>query len=120
MGSKLQATLSHAFSTPANGYLELARSAWPALACPEVDPIFALFFEANGLAAAGRSPYDTLVPLLIEQWTDWLMGHLTGTTKQRRSQAEAAIALIDGLLPLRQLAGPPAAKRAATILGIIP
>jgi len=106
MGVRLQQVLGAAFSEPAADYLALARAAWPALARTETDPIFALFFEANGLAAAGRAPYDTLVPQLVQAWIEWVMTFLTGTAKQRRTEAEAAIAVIDGLLLLRQLSGP--------------
>jgi AcrR family transcriptional regulator len=118
MGLQLQQTLGDAFSTPAEDHVVLARAAWPVLARAEADPIFALFFEANGLAAAGRAPYDTLVPQLVEVWIDWVMGFLTGSSSRRRAEAEAAIALIDGLLLLRQLGGPAAADRAAARLGV--
>ena len=118
MGLKLQHTLADAFSEPAANHVELARAAWPVLARTEADPIFALFFEANGLAAAGRAPYNTLVPQLIDAWIDWIMAFLTGTSKLRRAEAEAALALIDGLLLLRQLAGAVAANRAARVLGV--
>lgn len=118
MGVQLQLMLGHAFSAPADNHLELARAAWPVLARAEADHLFALFFEANGLAAAHRAPYNTLVPQLIHAWANWLMNFLTGTTKKRRAEAEAAIALVDGLLLLRQLAGPAAAARAAGRLGI--
>ena len=118
MGVQLQATLGEAFSTPAASHLELARAAWPVLAQADADPIFALFFEANGLAAAGRAPYDTLVPQLVEAWVTWVTSYLTGTQRQRRAEAEATIALIDGLLLLRQLGGPASAARAARRLGV--
>jgi len=118
MGVQLQVMLGQAFAEPAENHLELARKAWPALAHAEADPIFALFFEANGLAAARRTPYSTLIPQLIDAWTDWVMTFLTGTARQRRAEAEAAIALIDGLLLLRQLAGAAAAARAAERLGV--
>jgi AcrR family transcriptional regulator len=118
MGLQLQETLAEAFSTPAADHLELARAAWPVLARDEADPVFALFFEANGLAATGRAPFDTLVPGLVEAWIDWVMGFLTGTPSVRRAEAAAAIAVIDGLLLLRLLAGPAVAARAATRLGV--
>ena len=118
MGLQLQQTLGEAFSTPAADHLELARTAWPVLARDEADPIFALFFEANGLAATGRAPFDTLVPGLVDAWIDWVMNFLSGTASERRAQAGAAIALIDGLLLLRQLAGPAAATEAAARLGV--
>ncbi len=118
MGLSLQTILGEAFSKPAATHVELARAAWPVLARTQADPIFALFFEANGLAAAGRAPYNTLVPVLVEAWIDWVVRFLKGPAKQRRAEAEAAIALIDGLLLLRQLGGPAAANRAAARMGV--
>lgn len=118
MGLQLQATLADAFTTPAANHLELLKAAWPVLARVEVDPIFALFFEANGLAATGRDPYRTLVPMLVETWIDWTTTFLKGTAKQRRIEAETAIALLDGLFLLRLLSGPAAAQRAAHRLGV--
>lgn len=118
MGLQLQQTLAEAFSTPAGNHLELARMAWPVLARPETDAIFALFFEANGLAATGRAPFDTLVPQLVEAWIDWVTNFLSGPADERRAEAGAAIALLDGLLLLRLLAGPTTADHAATRLGV--
>ena len=118
MGLQLQETLGAAFATPAANHLELARMAWPVLARDETNQIFALFFEANGLAATGRAPFATLVPQLIEAWIDWVMLFLAGSARERRAEAEAAIAVIDGLILLRLLAGPAAARRAAKRLGV--
>ena len=117
MGLQLQVTLSEAFTAPAADHLELLQVAWPVLADPAVDPIFALFFEANGLAAAGRPPFDAVVPQLVDAWIAWLTDHLEGARPARRVEAETAIAVIDGLLLLRQLGGPEAADRAARRLG---
>jgi AcrR family transcriptional regulator len=119
LGARLQETLAGAFSKPAADHIALARAAWPFLARAETDRIFALFFEANGLAAAGQAPYDALAPQIIESWVTWMTGFLTGTAQERRSEAEAALAIIDGLLLLRQLAGPASANRAAGRLGIL-
>lgn len=118
MGLQLQTKLAEAFTKPAVDHLELLRAAWPVLASPESDPIFAIFFEANGLAAAGREPYKSLVPALVEMWIEWTTTFLAGTAKQRRVEAETAIAVLDGLLLLRQLAGPAAAQRASRRLGV--
>lgn len=118
MGLQLQETLGAAFATPAADHLELARVAWPVLARDETNQIFALFFEANGLAATGRAPFATLVPQLIEAWIDWVMLFIAGSARERRAEAEAAIAVIDGLILLRLLAGPAAARRAAKRLGV--
>ncbi|MFZ4811471.1 MAG: TetR/AcrR family transcriptional regulator [Ilumatobacteraceae bacterium] len=118
MGLELQATLAPTFSSPAADHLEILRGAWPILARSDADPVFALFFEAGGLAATGREPFRTLVPQLVEGWIDWTATFIRGTRARRRSEAEAAIAMLDGLLLLRQLAGPDVADSAARRLGV--
>ena len=118
VGIQLQRTLEPAFAAKAAHHVDLLRAAWPVLARDDADPIFALFFEANGLAAAGREPFVTLVPQLVEAWIAWTAEFFEGTPTQRRAEAETAIAVLDGLLLLRQLAGPASAKRAAARLGV--
>jgi AcrR family transcriptional regulator len=118
MGVRLQETLAPAFASPAADHLELLRVAWPIVARAEADPVFALFFEANGLAATGREPYRTLVPQLVEAWIEWAADLIACSPPRRRAEAETAIAVVDGLLLLRQLAGPASADRAARRLGI--
>jgi len=113
LGSRLRAALAATSSTPAGDHRELVREAWPLLARPEVDPVFALFFEAAGLAVAGREPYREFVPSLVDGWITWAAERLSGPPAARRVEAAAAIAAIDGLLILRQLAGPAVADRAA-------
>ncbi|MDW3214834.1 MAG: TetR/AcrR family transcriptional regulator [Ilumatobacteraceae bacterium] len=116
LGIQLQETLADAFTARAADHVELLRAAWPVLATAEADPIFALYFEANGLAAAGREPYRSLVPQLVEAWITWLTDFVEGSPEQRRTEAEAALAVVDGLLLLRQLAGAELADRAAVRL----
>jgi len=118
LGRQLQETLAAAFAAPAADHVALARTAWPILARPHVDPVFALFFEAAGLAVARREPYHTLVPQLIEAWIAWASALIEGTPAVRRAEAEAAVALIDGLLIMRLTAGPEQANRAARRLRI--
>jgi AcrR family transcriptional regulator len=118
VGARMMEVLARAFTERAADHLALARAAWPVLARPAIDPWFALFFEANGMAAAGRAPYATLVPLLVDGWVAWVGEYLTGTRARRRDEAEAVVALLDGLLLLRQLRGPAAANRAARRLGV--
>lgn len=113
LGSKLQAALASALTSPVADHVELLRAVWPVLARPDADPVFALFFEAGGLAAVGREPFRTLAPQLVLAWIDWASSVIRGTPGHRRTEAEAAIATIDGLLMLRQLAGPEIANRAA-------
>lgn len=115
--SKLQESLVTTLSTPPADHLALLRAVWPMLARRDADPVFALFFEAAGLAAAGREPYRTIVPQLVDGWIGWAADLLGGTPARRRREAAAAIATIDGLLILRQLAGPEAADLAAKQIG---
>jgi AcrR family transcriptional regulator len=117
MGAELQDALATSFASPAADHLGLVRMAWPLLARAEVDPVFALFFEAAGLAAIGREPYRSLVPTLVDAWITWATGFLIGTSSRRRREAEAAIAVLDGLLILRQLGGAEVADRAARRIG---
>ena len=117
LGARLEAALATTTTTPASDHRQLVRTAWPLLARPEVDPIFALFFEAAGLAAAGRDPYRSVAPHLVNGWIAWAADRIDGTPARRRNEAAAAIATIDGLLILRQLAGPDTANRAANAIG---
>jgi AcrR family transcriptional regulator len=119
MGAQLRETLAPTLSQMAANHLELVRIAWPVLAKPEADPVFALFFEAAGLAAAGLDPYQSVVPQLMELWIAWAAEFVKGTPARRRTEAETAIAVLDGLLLLRHLAGPAAANRAAKTLGVL-
>ena len=117
LGAQLEAALATTATTPASDHRDLVRAAWPLLARPEVDPVFALFFEAAGLASAGREPYRTFVPQLVTGWIAWAADRIDGTPARRRTEAAAAIATIDGLLILRQLAGPATANQAANAIG---
>lgn len=119
VGAQLQETLDAAVDRRVPDHLALLRRAWPVLARPETDAAFGLFFEANGLAAAGRAPYDQLVPALVAAWVDWAAEHIEGPPAHRRAEAEATVALADGLLLFRQVAGPAAAARAAARLGVV-
>ena len=114
IGTELQATLAPAFASPLADHRELVRTVWPVLASADADPVFALFFEAMGLAATGREPYRSIVPQLVDAWIEWAAQHISGAAAHRRGEAEAAVAVLDGLLLLRQLAGADAADRAAT------
>ncbi len=117
LGEHLRAVLAPALSAPVADHVDLVRVVWPMLARPEVDPVFALFFEAGGLAAAGIDPYTVLVPQLVVGWIDWASGFIRGTPARRRNEASAAIATLDGLLLVRQLAGADVADRAARAIG---
>jgi AcrR family transcriptional regulator len=118
MGLQIQEALGEVLPQRATDHVALVAAAWPVLARAEVDPVFALFFEAAGLAASGQEPYRSLMPDLFEAWIQWASTFLAGRAPHRRASAEAAIATLDGLLLLRHLAGPTAADRAAKVIGV--
>lgn len=119
IGNQLQALLAQAFTEPASGHQQLAKAAYRVLARDDHDAVFAVYFEALGLAAAGVQPFRDLAGALVDAWVGWLSGFFRGTPKHRRAQAEATLALIDGVLLMRQVGGAQAADRAAKALGLM-
>ncbi|MEZ4462619.1 MAG: TetR/AcrR family transcriptional regulator [bacterium] len=116
--ARLQALLASAFDHPASGHRELAQRAWPILATNEAAPVFRVFFELIGLGLRGESPYDVIVPAAFEAWLDWIMPLVNVPDDRRRAEGEAALALLDGLLLLRQIRGPEAPSARARQLGV--
>jgi AcrR family transcriptional regulator len=112
LGLRLQASLVPAMRSRVPDHRAMVRVAWPVLTTPDATRVFGLFFEGMGLAAAGREPYASLVPSLLEAWIVWAADIIDVPTARRRAEAEAAISLLDGLLLFRQMAGPDAAARA--------
>ena len=116
LGSELQQVLAPVFVRQVSDHAQMLRTAWPIVARDDLARTFALFFEASGLAASGIEPYRTLVPRLVEGWIEWAGSFIDGTASHRRREAAATIAVLDGLLLLRRLAGADAADLAAKAL----
>ncbi len=119
LGGQLQDLLAQAFGSDPIPVADLARRAWPVLAAPTSDSVFAVFFEVVGLASAGREPFATMAPLLIDSWVDWLVPRIAMEDGgDPREGALALVAQLDGLLLLRQIKGAGTANKAARRLGI--
>ena len=83
MGLGVQEMLAEAFTAPASDHITLVRAAWPVLQQPATEKIFALFFEANGLAASGIEPYRSLVTELVAAWIAWTADFIDGSDQHR-------------------------------------
>jgi AcrR family transcriptional regulator len=77
------------------------RRLWYRLASPEAEPYLRLWFEVQGLAAMGRTPYTTAVPRLFAGWHDLstaVLGELGLPASEARRVATVEVAGIQGLL----------------------
>ena len=120
LGGELQGVLAGAFGAEPLDRQEVMRRAWPVLASPASDRVFALFLELIGQASAGHEPYDRLGPMLLDAWVSWLADRMVGDTPAaRRRAATAVVAQVDGLLMVRRLLGPRAANGAAREMRIL-
>lgn len=118
VGDLLLTMLAPVLAGPVEDHRALARTVWSAVGTAGSEPLVAVYVEALGLAASGTPPYTTVAPAVVEAWTGSFAAHLAGDDTTRRSEARAALALVDGLLLLRLAAGEAAADDAARTLGL--
>lgn len=119
VGDGLRAGLAAALDqTSATDHRDLVRRAWVVVRTPEAQAPIAAYVEAIGLAAAGVAPYTSMVGEVVGSWTAWFEQHLEGTAARRRSEAVAALTVLDGLLLVRVAGGPVIADEAARALGV--
>ena len=119
IGVKLQPVLVEAFGSEDRlSEAELLHRAWPVMASADNDPIFDLFFELVGLAAASIDPFPAVAAGLMDNWLTWLTPRVHAAEADQRATALAVMAQLDGLLILRKTLGPEAADSAARHIGI--
>jgi AcrR family transcriptional regulator len=120
LGGNLMALLEQAFGSGRQEVPALLTRAWPVLASPEGERVFALFFEVIGLASADQEPYVSIARAMSELWVAWLTERVVGGSDEvRRRRALTIVAQLDGLLLVRRLLGPAAADEAAREAGVI-
>ena len=108
----LQRVLAQAFDQPASDCWGLVRAAWPVMSSPEADPVMRLFFEIIGMSIRGVEPFCHVVAPALRAWVGSLEPLLHVPPSRRQAEAEAALAVIDGLLLLHFTAGEDVAARA--------
>ncbi|MGY1752267.1 hypothetical protein [Blastococcus sp. SYSU D01042] len=77
------------------------------------EPILRLYVEVSGLAARGREPFGAIAAAIAEDWLSWAEQRLDVPAPRRRSAAAGVLAVVDGLLLLRFVAGETAYEQAA-------
>ena len=114
LGERLQGVLATAFDAPAADHLVARQAAAWLDPCADERAIRCspCSSRRTGSPLQDASRTVDLVVELVEAWTEWLAGFLSGSGSRRRSQAAATVALVDGLLLLRQISGADAANRA--------
>ena len=119
LGGRLIGALEEAFGSDRRPIADLLRTAYPLLVTDDTDPVFALWFELVGRAAAGDEPHRTLAHQMTAVWVAWLaeridVGDLTGDAAVTASHESAAalMAQIDGALMLHHLGHADAARAA--------
>lgn len=119
LGVRLQGLLADAFGARPLPREALTRRAFQVLASPKADPVFAVYFEMLGQAAAGVEPFRTLARHQADGWVAWMAPRLDADSdKARREQALATLAQVDGLLLVRHVLGAAPARAAARGLGV--
>jgi AcrR family transcriptional regulator len=119
LGDQLQEVLAETFVETIPDHKHWLRAAWPILTSERADPVFKIFFESAGLAMRGAAPFVQVVPMILAAWVELLMPLLDVPADKQRAEADAAVALLDGLLLMRHLMGDEAAQRAAGCLGVL-
>ena len=84
-----------------------------ALELDDAEPILRLYVEVSGLAARGREPFRAIAAAIAEDWLRWAEQRLDVPAPERRAAAAGVLAVVDGLLLLRFVAGEGAFQQAA-------
>lgn len=120
MSAELLTVLEDAFGSDPLPADELMQRAWPVMSSAQAAPVMRVFFEVVGLSATGVSPYDSIVPALIDGWIDWVVPRVAAADDAaRRAEAARIVAILDGLLLLQTQIGLDATAVAAKAIGLV-
>jgi AcrR family transcriptional regulator len=87
--------------------------AWRLLTEPAADGFLRLAIEISGLAARGQEPFRTAAAAVFASWREWLAARVDAPEAERAAAAAGVLAVLDGLLLTRFVAGDAVAARAA-------
>lgn len=113
VGERLQAGLAAGLPPARLAPEELVAAAWRALQDPAAEPVLAVYLEVAGLAARGREPYAAVAAEQAAAWMAWIADRVDAPAAQRADAAAGVLAVLDGLLLVRAVAGAPIADQAA-------
>lgn len=112
VGAQLQGHLAEALPERAVRPAALLLAAEAALRAAQVDRHLRLYVEMSGLAARGQEPFRTVAAVVTDGWRTWLDTRLDVPPGDREAATAGVLAAIDGLLLLRYLVSPDAARLA--------
>ena len=112
-GARLQARLEGALPARPLPPDALIEHSWRLLAEPGAEGFLRLSVEISGLAARGQEPFRTAAAAVFTSWLEWVAARLDVAEAERPAAAAGLLALLDGLLLTRFVAGEAVAERAA-------
>lgn len=113
VGARLRGRLEDALPVRPLAPAALLERTWALLTEPAAEGHLRLSIEISGLAARGREPFRSAAAAVLSSWLEWTAARLDVPDDERPAAAAGLLALLDGLLLTRFVAGEEVAARAA-------